>query len=165
MIVIGSRARALAALALVLLVALPRAAPAAPDDSRYFVGEWICGGTTPWTFAPLGPGDATWIKVTYGKADQPYGTAVLGFVKGLGAWVYRDFHTDGSYADLTSPGLVDGRWVWSGPYYPVGSTTVLNGHVTYVVVDAQRYDRVFESLKDGKLVKMGGDTCLRQTVK
>jgi hypothetical protein len=129
------------------------------NDGKYFVGKWTCGGV-PWSFAPLLAG-SSWIEISYGRAGNPDGTAVMGYVTGLGTWVYRDFHADGSYADLTSPGLVDGRWVWSGPYYRAAGGPALNGRITYVEVDAAHYDRIFESLESGVYVKHGNDSCMK----
>jgi hypothetical protein len=88
---------------------------------------------------------------------------VMGYVIVLNAWIYRDFHADGSYADLTSPGLVGGRWVWSGPYYRASGGPALNGRITYVEVDAKRYDRTFESLENGAYINRGGDSCLKSS--
>ena len=126
-------------------------------DARYFLGTWKCADVT-WTFSPLGEGSG-WIRDVYGDPQRPAGTAVIGWVAQLQKWVYRDFHSDGSYADLTSPGLVDGRWEWTGPYYAVDSDRVMNGKVTYVIVSPMQYDRIFESLENGVLVKHGGDSC------
>ncbi len=128
-------------------------------DGAYFAGSWICGEQTAWAFAPL-PGGKNWLQVTYGPASAPYGTAVMGYAEGLHAWVYRDFHADGGYADLSSPGPAGGRWVWSGPYYPAAGA-VVNGRITYVEVDAKRYDRIFETLENGVAVKKGSDSCLK----
>jgi len=144
----------------VLCAALALLGAGDAGDGAYFTGSWICGGTTAWTFARL-PGGKNWLEVTYGPAAAPYGTAVMGYVEGLHAWVYRDFHADGGYADLTSPGPADGRWVWSGPYYPADGSAALNGRITYVEVDGKRYDRIFETLEHGVPVKKGGDSCLK----
>jgi len=127
-------------------------------DAQYFSGTWICGGSTQWTFAPLAGG---WTEITYGPSAKPYGTAIMGYVDALGRWIYRDFHADGSYADLTAEPPHDGRWVWSGPYYPGGADHTLNGRVTYLEVDPKRYDRTFESLESGAYVKKGGDSCVK----
>lgn len=128
-------------------------------DARYFLGTWTCAGTT-WTWTPL-LGDDRWIRNVYGDPRAPDGTAVMGWVPRLAAFVYRDFHADGSYADLTSPGLVDGRWVFSGPYYPAAGGAPLNGRITYTVAGPARYDRTFEMLRDGAYVRMGGDGCTK----
>jgi hypothetical protein len=143
--------------AVLAALALLGASPA--EDGRYFVGTWTCAGET-WTFAPLIAG-SDWLRVTYEHAGTVDGTAVMGFVNGLQAWVYRDFHADGSYADLTSSGNADGRWTWNGPYYPASGGAPLNGRITYTEVDRDRYDRTFESLRNGTLVKLGGDRCTR----
>jgi hypothetical protein len=124
-------------------------------DARYFLGTWSCAGTY-WHWSPL-LGDDRWIRNVYGDAKQPDGTAVMGWVPELHAFVYRDFHADGSYADLTSPGAVNGRWEWSGPYYPAAGGPPLQGRITYVVVSPTRYDRIFEMQRAGTLTRMGGD--------
>jgi hypothetical protein len=130
-----------------------------PNDAQYFLGTWKCADVT-WTFAPLQNG-SHWIRDVYGDPAHPDGTAVIGWVSQLGKWIYRDFHADGSYADLTSRPPLGGRWEWTGPYYPSGSDRELNGKVTYVVVSPTRYDRTFEALENGALVKHGGDTCVK----
>ena len=152
--------RAVKALALLAAVALLGAAPDPKADGAYFTGTWKCGQDVVWTFAPLVDG-GDWIRITYGDPQHPEGIAAMGFVTGLKAWVYRDFHTDGSYADLTSPAPADGRWIWSGPYYPAGAGQPLAGRITYTEVTATRYDRTFEMLKDGTYHAMGGDSCLK----
>jgi len=129
------------------------------SDALYFLGTWKCAGVT-WTFLPLADG-GPWIRDIYGDPAHPDGTAVLGHVDGLHAWVYRDFHADGSYADLTSPGLKDGRWEWTGSYYPASGGAALEARISYVIVDPARFDRIFESQKDGTFAKMGGDTCAK----
>lgn len=146
-----------------LLLALgshPIPAEAAQADAvGYFSGTWTCAGT-PWRWSNLLAGDA-WLRIEYGDPRHPDGQAVMGWVPRLERFVYRDFHADGSYADLTSTGLVNGRWVFTGPYYPADGSASLNGQVSYVVVSPARYDRIFEALRDGKLVRMGGDTCTK----
>lgn len=130
------------------------------SDAAYFQGAWNCAGAR-WTFAALAA-DSPWTSIVYGNAAHPDGHAVMGRVAGLHAWVYRDFHADGSYADLTSAGLKDGRWVWSGPYYPASGGPALNGRITYTIVSPDRYDRSFASSQpDGSLKAMGGDFCTR----
>jgi hypothetical protein len=137
---------------------------AAADDPRaavaYFAGTWSCDGTI-WTFAPL-LGDTTWIRAVYGKPASPDGTAIIGYVTELKKYVFRDFHADGSYADISSDGLVDGRWVWTGPYYP-SAGGVLDGHITYTIDGPTRFERTFASLADGQLKPMGRDVCTKQS--
>lgn len=140
------------------VVLLGASDPSAAD--RVFVGSWNCAGTS-WTFAPFN-GSTTWLRVDYAAPSTPNGgSAIVGYVPLLGKFVYRDFHSDGAYADLTAAPPVDNRWLWSGPYYAPGLQAVLNGRITYVVVDAKRYDRIFETERDGNFVKMGGDSCVR----
>lgn len=143
---------------LVLVVAVILLGASEPRaDARYFLGSWTCAGTT-WAWSPL-LNDDRWIRNVYGAPKQPDGTAVMGWIPELHAFVYRDFHADGSYADLTSTGLVNGRWEFSGPYYPATGGPPLQGRISYVVVSATRYDRIFEMLRAGTFVRMGGDTC------
>ena len=144
---------------LVLAPLAARAQTAAGADGKYFVGTWHCG-TVQWTFAPL-VANSNWVRVTYGDPRQPGGVAVMGFVPELKRWIYRDFHADGSYADLTAPAPSDGKWVWSGPYYP-SDGGLLNGRVTYTVVDDNEYDRTFESLEGSTYTKRGGDKCIKR---
>ncbi|BDE06457.1 hypothetical protein WPS_17330 [Vulcanimicrobium alpinum] len=133
---------------------------AATPRVRYFLGSWHCAAV-PWTYTPLDDGDA-WVRVTYGAPAHPDGTAVMGYVAGLQRFIYRDFHADGAYADLTSPATSDRTFVWSGPYWPAGATTPAQGRITYTLVDERRFDRAFATqLADGSLKPMGGDTCTR----
>jgi hypothetical protein len=144
--------------ALLLLGAAPSPSPA---DLRYFMGTWSCHGTS-WKWAPLGPG-SSWVRNVYGDAAHPDGTAVMGYVGILHEYVYRDFHRDGSYADLVSPGLRHGRWSFSGPYYAAGLAAPLQGLITYTIVSLHRYDRAFFTRKNGVLAPGGGDYCERTT--
>jgi hypothetical protein len=137
---------------------------AAADDPRaaaaYFIGTWSCDGTL-WTFAPL-LGDTTWIRVVYGSPAKPDGNAVIGYVSETKKYVFRDFHADGGYADISSDGPVDGRWLWSGPYYPAGGG-VVDGRITYVVDGPERYERTFASVVNGQSKTMGRDVCTKET--
>lgn len=126
---------------------------------QYFVGTWTCGGST-WTWSQLAPGSA-WILNVYGDPKHPDGNAVVGYVASLHAFVYRDFHADGSYADLTTKGYVNGRWTFTGPYYPKGAAKPLAAHVVYTVVNREQYDRAFLADKAGKLTPMSDDHCVR----
>jgi heat shock protein HslJ len=135
------------------------APPVAPTDAAYFVGTWHCADVQ-WTFAPILE-NSGWIRVTYGDPRRPAGMAVMGWVPQQKRWIYRDFHADGSYADLTSPGAVNGRWEWTGPYYPAEGGE-LHGRVTYAIVDSNQYDRIFEALEGGAFVKHGGDSCVKK---
>lgn len=141
-------------------VARASAAPAPANDARYFLGSWKCGESQ-LTFAPLQETD-TWLRVTYSRG-APEGTAVLGFVVGLHAWVFRDFHSDGAYADLSSPGPSDGRWEWTGPYYPLEGGPPLGSRITYVERSSTRFERTFELLRDDAYVPTGSDICTKVT--
>jgi hypothetical protein len=148
----------------------------AADDPRtavrYFLGNWTCvtpiaaTASTPartvrtaWTFSSL-YGDDAWIRVVYGDPARPDGSAVIGYVTDLKRFVYRDFHADGAYADISAAPPANNQWEWTGPYYPV-TGGVLNGRIVYTMVDATRYHRSFEAIVDGKPTAMGGDTCTK----
>lgn len=146
-----------------LLICLFAAAPAAAADdpaafSAAFTGSWKCG-SVPWTFAALEPG-SPWTRVTYASGAGA-GTAIVGYVEGLKAFVYRDFHADGSYADASAPAPLNGVWNFSGPYYFPGAPAPLNGRIRWVQKTRDRFDREFGTLREGALVPMGGDTCTR----
>ena len=130
------------------------------DAGAFFLGTWKCGNVS-WTFSKLNA-DSRWIKIVYGDPANPAGTAVLGYVGELQRYVYRDFHTDGSYADLTSPPPVQEKWDWTGPYYPVDGSGTLRGHVIYIQKGPNRYDRHFLQTVNGQDVERGGDTCYKQ---
>ncbi len=134
-------------------------ADANPSDAvRYFLGSWKCADV-PLTFAPLVDG-SPWTRVSYGVAPSN-GTAIVGYVTSLGGWVFRDFHADGAYADMSSPGPSDGRWQWTGPYYPPEGGPPLSGRVTYREVSPTHFDRTFELLRDQDFVPAGNDSCLK----
>lgn len=143
-----------------LCVALLGASDDRSTAMRYFFGTWKCGTTT-LTFASFADTSA-WMRASYG-GTQPDGTAVVGYVTGLHAWVYRDFHRDGAYADLASPGPSDGRWQWSGPYYPVEDGPPLQDRMTYRQVSSTRFDRTFELLQGTDYVPTGSDSCTKVT--
>jgi hypothetical protein len=141
-----------------IALALLGSAPDPSASARYFTGTWKCGSTT-MTFAPFAD-NRLWTRVSYGSA-LPEGTAIMGYVASLNAWVFRDFHNDGAYADLSSPGPSDGRWQWAGPYYPAEGGPPLSGRTTYTQVSPTRFDRTFELLRDDDFVPTGNDTCLK----
>jgi hypothetical protein len=125
---------------------------------RYFFGSWRCADI-PVTFEPLVEG-SPWTRVDYGDAANK-GSAIVGYVSSLGGWVFRDFHADGAYADLASPGPSDGRWQWTGPYYPSEGGPPLSGRVTYREISPTHFDRTFELLRDTDFVPAGNDSCLK----
>ena len=144
----------------IAFVALSAGSARASSPADYFRGTWKCGAVR-WSFTPLNSG-STWTKIVYGDPARPYGLAALGYVPGLHRFVYRDFHSDGSYADLTSPAPRDGKWNWTGPYYPIDGKSILRGHVIYVEKGPARYDRHFLQTVNGHDVDRGGDVCVRQ---
>ncbi len=112
----------------------------------------------PWTFARA-KNDA-FIEVCCGKPEALDGTARFGYVTGLKSWVYRDFHTDGSYADLSARFITPDRWEFTGPYYPAGADAPLDGVIGYRIVSPTQYARTFASRRpDGSIEPSGGDTC------
>src|ERR1700761_6023576 len=103
-----------AAAAFCVLAAQGVQAAAEPAAAQYFIGNWTCVTSsaatatsparvirTPWAFTPMF-GDAGWIRVIYGDPAKPDGTAIIGYVSDLKKFVYRDFHADGSYADISA---------------------------------------------------------------
>jgi hypothetical protein len=147
-------------LAFSLALMLPAESDAPSSDARYFLGSWKCGESL-LTFAPLQESD-TWLRLTYSRG-APEGTAVVGYVAGLHAWVFRDFHSDGAYADMSSPGPSDGRWEWTGPYYPQEGGPPLGSRITYVERSPTRFERTFELLRDDAYVPTGNDACMKVT--
>ena len=130
-----------------------------------FGGSWTCHDgryQVPWQISAA-PGSA-WTIVRWGdQSNQDGGVAYVGYVEKLGHWVYRDFHYDGSYSDIiadrTSDTADNGQtWHFSGPYYRAGAE--FNGDIQWNV-KGDRIDRVFSSLKDGKLTPSGSDFCVR----
>lgn len=150
--------RAIAALA--LGASLLGASEDPSSAARYFAGTWKCGAAT-LTFSSFADTSA-WTRVAYGSV-QPEGTAIFGYVSGMHAWVYRDFHKGGAYADLTSPGPSDGRWQWTGPYYPEEGGPPLQDRTTFVQVSSVRFDRTFELMRGADYVPTGNDACTKVT--
>lgn len=161
----------LAAIFAALAVGSAAAAQNPEASATWFLGNWTCSGTvpangghpastyhTPNRFA-LAPG-SQWITNRWGPENPDGGIAYIGYVPGQKQWVYEDYHYDGSMARVTSPGLQDGKWIWSGPYYPAGGG-VLHGRIVYVLRDKTRYDRIFEAPQGTGWHRLGGDTCTR----
>ena len=72
--------------------------------------------------------------------------------------MYRDFHYDGAYADIT--GVQSGnQWRWTGPYY--AGSQQLNGDIVWTLTSRDRIDRTFRSVTNGKLTPSGSDYCVR----
>jgi hypothetical protein len=140
------------------------AASGAGDPSKaadFLIGTWTCSDED-WTYARLHDG-SSWIHVDYRHGDRYDGEAVVGYVKGMDRFVYRDFHPDGAYADLAAKPPVDDRWVWTGRYYPASGPAV-DVRITYATTGPALFDRTFEKLgDDGKYVKLGGDSCAKRT--
>ncbi|MGH7716673.1 MAG: hypothetical protein ACREML_11835 [Vulcanimicrobiaceae bacterium] len=134
-------------------------AQAPSPGPEYFRGSWMCGAVR-WTFAPLLK-KSPWLRVVYGNPKRPDGFAIFGYVEGLHGYVYRDFHTDGSYANLSSTGPVNGIWTWTGPYYPAGGGDEMLGRILYTIKSPSQYDRTFQQFLNGQTIDRGGDTCRR----
>jgi hypothetical protein len=146
----------------VALAAVPvQAAP--PADLQYFVGTWHCGNER-WTYSPFG---TNWVRIEYAHGDTIDGIAYAGYVAQLDAYVYRDFHADGSYAELFSaPPAATGQWKWHGPYYAAGQTGPLNGEISYTETNETAFARAFASReKDGTLTPRGGDVCTKEKLR
>jgi hypothetical protein len=157
----NSRAARFAGAILTVLIgcaALPALATP-PADLQYFVGTWHCGPEK-WTFAPFGSG---WVKIEYGHGQVIDGIAYAGYVSQLGKYIYRDFHSDGGYADLTSPPPTPaGAWTWEGPYYAVGSAETLLGVIAYEEAGPATFTRSFGKRESGgSVTHQGSDTCTK----
>jgi hypothetical protein len=85
-----------------------------------FGGSWSCTPHIPgvvaaprsrWTIAQAPK--SSWIVVRWSARDAN-GTAFVGYLGHDQAWVYDDFHSDGSLTANTSPGPENGVWTWSG---------------------------------------------------
>ncbi len=128
--------------------------------AQAFSGAWTCydrSQATAWRIASA-PGGA-WTIVRWGdQHGKDGGIAYVGYVSKLRAWVYRDFHYDGSYADIGSPGPVGRVWTWSGPYYT--GDRRLEGDITWLRA-GDRIDRTFRARVGGKLTPSGRDYCVR----
>jgi hypothetical protein len=83
----------------------------------------------------------------------------VGYVAKQQAWIYQDFHGDGSYATDTSPGPVDGAWTWSGTYF--GGAVANKGVVSWKRTNAERIDRTFKFSVNGK-PRQAHDSCVEQ---
>lgn len=125
-----------------------------------FAGSWLChsqNAVVPWNIT--GTPGGSWTTVSWGNQQGVNaGVAMVGYVPALGKWVYRDFHYDGSYADIT--GVQNGnQWRWTGPYY--SGTQQLNGDILWTLSSHGRIDRAFRSVINGKLTPSGTDYCVR----
>lgn len=139
-----------------VLAALSGGAGAFLDDFR---GTWNCGGTT-WTIAQA-PGDSSWASVTYAGRKTVYGTAYVGWLPQLQSFVYRDFHNDGSLAELTSAPPTDNTWTWTGAYYAGTEPVDTHGRVTWTYKAPGTIVRHFGKEQDGKYVELGHDECAK----
>ncbi len=129
--------------------------------AQAFSGTWTCyfqTHGTEWTITAA-PGSA-WTTVRWGdQSSANGGVAYVGFIPQMRAWVYRDFHYDGSYADVTSPGPSQNAWTWSGPYY--AADRIMYGNITWTLTSPDRIERTFRKRDGDKLTPTGNDYCTR----
>lgn len=139
-----------------------------------FGGTWSCVVTVPataahpaqiftsiWTIES--PKGTNWTIVRYASpAGVLYGTAYVGFVPQLGAWVYDDFHADGALARVSSPGPVNSVWEWRGSYYPIGGSTDTSGDILWKSVSLLRFERQYRKIVNGEPQDMGRDVCTKR---
>jgi len=127
----------------------------------WFIGSWNCHGTgystiNTFTYAA----GNKWIINRWGPKTADGGTAYIGYVSAQKRWIYKDFHNDGGFGDVTSTGPHDNVWIWSGPYYtPDGKG--LHGRIIYTIKNKGEYDRSFEEPKGNGFKSDGGDVCTR----
>ena len=129
--------------------------------AQAFSGSWICHSgpnlLVPWVISQA-PGEK-WATVRWGdQTSDRGGVAYVAYVPALQHWVYRDFHYDGAYADLTGTNTGT-AWHWTGPYY--AGNDILNGDIIWTLTSHDRIDRTFRSLQNGKLTPSGSDYCVR----
>lgn len=127
-----------------------------------FAGSWTCGNTqyrAPWSIAQAA-GKSAWSVVRYGPPDAPGGTAYVGPLPQEHGYIYEDFHVDGSYARLSSPGPVNNVWTWTGTYFPHGGAADSTPYITWTLVKGTIERRFAQKLPQG-IVERGTDTCTR----
>ncbi len=125
--------------------------------AQAFDGSWTCTGGYHWHISPA-PG-AGWTIVQWGPRTADGGTAYVGYVPKMRAWIYEDFHGDGSYAINTSQGPSGGAWTWSGTYDTGGVAD--HGTVIWQKTSPNRIDRTFKFSVNGK-PRQAHDTCRAQ---
>jgi hypothetical protein len=122
--------------------------------AQAFGGSWTCTGGYQWRIAPA-PGTA-WTTVQWGPRSAAGGTAYVGYIAKRHAWLYEDFHGDGSYATNTSKGPSGGSWTWSGTYYT--TSAISHGSVVWRRTNPKRIDRTFKYSVNGN-PRQAHDSC------
>lgn len=156
--------------ALALAAALaPIPAPAAVESNAFlhdFAGSWSCSApeqtASEWRIAAV-PG-SLWARVDWGldASGVAAGTAFVGYIEQQQRWVYRDFHGDGSYANIHGYRAADGTWTWSGPYFRADAkpgTAPLDGVITWKRVDATHVARTYAQRIGARVTPEGSDIC------
>lgn len=142
---------------------IPAAVLALSAFAQAFAGSWLChsqGIVVPWEITPAPA--AAWTTVRWGdQSGTGGGIAYVGYVPKAGHWIYRDFHYDGSYADITGT-QTGNRWRWTGPFY--SGAREFHGDIVWTLTNSDRIDRTFRSLVNGKITPSGSDFCVRAAV-
>lgn len=128
-----------------------------------FAGTWTCGNAryhAQWRISAAA-GKSEWAQIQYGPIDAPDGTAFAGSLPQEHAYVYNDFHNDGSFARLSSPGPVNGVWTWTGTYYPRGGAADFAPYITWAIASNGTIERHFAKKTDKGLIDSGSDVCTR----
>ena len=131
-----------------------------------FGGTWSCGNAqyhAAWTIAQA-PGKSAWTSVTYGDPKNPGGTAYVGWLPQQQRYVYRDFHSDGSYAELSAPTPSNGTWTWTGDYYPAGGSKDDGPLITWRLAPDGSIERHFSKRTGTTVEERGSDRCTRTTL-
>ncbi len=153
--------------ALIAILSAGSAQAAAPKEASFtwFAGTWTCvhkaddgDQTSTWTFAQ--PDAGNWFRLSYGVHGTTGGNAVVGYLPVLRQWVYDDYHADGSYARETSAGFQDGKWTWSGTYYPPQGAASIDGRVDWVVRGHDNFEMFFYPSRSSK-APSGSQSCTR----
>ena len=130
-----------------------------------FGGSWTCGNSqyhAQWSITS--PEGNYWTIVQYGvDLQHPGGTAYVGFLPQKNAYVYNDFHADGSLAQLSSPlPGADHTWRWTGVFYQTGKDPDPNGDITWTLTPKGTIERHFRKVVNGTPKEMGSDTCTKR---
>lgn len=161
-----------ATFALAAALAQPAHRASAPTNAflRDFAGTWNCRApgqpASRWRIVRVR--GSRWVRVDWGlsAAGIPAGSAFVGYITQRQHWVYRDFHADGSYANMHGVRAGDGTWSWTGPYDPANAkagNAPLEGLITWRRIDATHIARTFMQRLNGTTIPRGSDRCtLRQ---
>ncbi len=105
-------------------------------------------------------GSKNWTIVRWGPHGEQGGTAYVGYVPKLRAWIYDDFHGDGSYARSTSSGPHNDTWAWFGTYYTQRAQQSY-GPISWSV-KGNRLERRYETTVSGRPHQVGTDSCAKE---